>query len=104
MTLQIVRMERKVFYATAVQVTSENIVEVAEWCGGEVRTLSEPAAQTQYVRLVTYKTTPERQARAYVGDWVMYAGRGYKSYTQKALDLTFKPAVEQAPLQEVFSD
>lgn len=77
---------RKPFSIDAVQVTDDNIKEVAKWVDSEVRTDS----QGQYVKVRVHRPLNDRQTKAYVGDWVLYAGTGYKVYTPKAFAQSFE--------------
>lgn len=89
------RYVRKPFYVDAIQVTEENIFEVAEWCGGSVRKTapkSAPAGDTGealYVKVNVAKPLNDRQTKAFVGDWILSAGNTYKVYSQKAFAGTF---------------
>jgi hypothetical protein len=91
---------RKTFEIDAVQVDEDNYSDVAEWCGGELRfTTTELLAgdneqitereSVPYVKVRVFRPLNERQTRAYVGDWVLYAGTGYKVYTRKAFEKSF---------------
>jgi oligoribonuclease (3'-5' exoribonuclease) len=76
MNLQIARFVRKPLYVNAVQVTEENMAEITKWCKGQhVHGVSE-----QYVKVRVHRATDERQKRAYVGDWVLKFGTGFKVY------------------------
>lgn len=78
---------RKPFIIDAVQVTEENLEKVAEWCMGEVV----QADGRRYVKVRVHRPLNERQTKAFVGDWVLYAGTGYKVYTDKAFLGSFEP-------------
>jgi hypothetical protein len=92
MSLDVSRYVRKPFSVEAVQVTRANIVEVAAWCNGE---LMHPEGQSQYIKVNVFRPMKDRQTMAYVGDWVLYAGSGYKVYTHKAfVDCFEKPTGE----------
>lgn len=92
---------RKPFNVDAVQVTLDNMEEVAKWCQGEVRT--EPgqpeADNVPYIHVRVHRPLNERQTKAYIGDWVLYAGTGYKVYTSKAFNNAFE--VDPNALQEL---
>ncbi len=94
---------RKPLYVDAVQVTVENLFEVAAWCQGEVRNyydkpLSEEEGaneQTErYFHVRVHHPKNVRQTKAYVGDWLLYTEQGYKIYTQKAFQNSFDGVVE----------
>lgn len=93
------KFTRNPFDVDAVQVTAENIHDVAKWCQGEVATEDDK----QFVKVRVLRVLNERQTKAFIGDWVLYAGTGYKVYTNKAfqksftaLDGTAKDAANQA--------
>lgn len=90
--LKIRKFGRKTFYVDAVRVTSENIDEVAEWCRGDVRVLENSTRQVaKYVKVRVHRPLEDRQTQAFVGDWVLYAGTGFKVYTPKAFEKSFDP-------------
>lgn len=86
--LETVEYVRRPFEVTAVQVTDNNLAEVADWCEGEVR---ETAEGTKFVKVKVYRPMNSRQTRAFIGDWVLYSGRAYKVYTVKAFEQSFMP-------------
>lgn len=95
MTLKTETYTRKSFDVEAVQVTDDNISEVAEWCGGEVRSTKNDDEETSYIKVRVFRPMSERQTRAYVGDWVLYAGTGYKVYPPKPFEKCFEATVVQ---------
>ena len=73
MTIQPKRFVRNPLYAEAIQVTAENMAEVAEWCKGEIETLSKPSKgheSDQFIRVHVFHPLNERQTKAFIGDWV----------------------------------
>lgn len=76
---------RKAFEVDAVRVTAENMDEVSQWCQGEVVT----EGDTKFIRVRVARVLNERQTKAFVGDWVLFAGTGYKVYTAKAFSKSF---------------
>jgi len=100
MTLQIEQFRRKTFDVDAVQVTPENIHEVAEWCGGDVRTESQKGKNVKFIKVRVYKALDDEQTKAFVGNFVVYMGSGYKVYKYNAFMRTFeklkKTAAEEA--------
>lgn len=86
--LETVKYVRKPFLIDAVQVTADNMAEVAKWVDGDVRSND----LGQYIKVRVHRPMNERQTQAYVGDWVLYAGTGYKVYTPKAFINAFRPA------------
>lgn len=89
------KFARKPFVVEAVQVTEENIFEVAEWASGEVRETKPKNNSTtpgaSYIKVRVLMPRNERQTMAFVGDWVLYASTGFKVYTNKAFRGTFDP-------------
>lgn len=83
--IETTRYVRKPFEVEAVEVTAENMAEVAAWCHGEI--LSE--TNGNFIKVRVARVLNERQTKAYVGDWVLYAGTGFKVYTAKAFKKTF---------------
>lgn len=93
---------RNSFEVEAVQVTAENLNEVAEWCDGEVRyTVDEERnIKDAHVKVKIPRVTRERQRQAFVGDWVLKSDSGFKVYTKAAFASCFHKVSE---LQEVGS-
>lgn len=92
MSLETEQYARKSFDVDAVQVTEENINDVAEWCQGSVRTEKgrKDGETRQYVKVRVLRPLNPRQTKAFVGDWVLYAGTGYKVYTDNAFNESFE--------------
>jgi len=89
MSLDTQRYTHVPLYVEAVQVTAENMAEVAEWCDS---TLAVDDKKKQYIKIGTIRPQHERQTMAYVGDWVMKTDVGLKTYTNKAFTRGFVPA------------
>lgn len=83
--IEIVQYTRKPFNVDAVQVTAENIAEVTGWCKGAI----EHDGSVPFIKVQVARVIDERQTKAFVGDWVLYAWTGYKVYTDKAFKKTF---------------
>lgn len=92
MTIETGKFVRKPFYIDAVQVTEENMEDVATWCQGEVKTVKDAKGKVTdlYVKVRVHRPLNERQTKAYIGDHVLYAGSGYKVYTAKAFSSSFE--------------
>ena len=86
--LTLEKYTRKPFTVDAVQVTADNFGAVAEWCGGEVQALSDGVS---YIKVDVNRPITTRQTRAFLGDWILLAGRGFKVYTEKAFRTNFVP-------------
>ena len=76
---------RKPFEVDAVQVTEDNLEQVRQWCQGKLESDNRP-----FVRVRVSRALNERQTKAYPGDWVLYAGTGFKVYTDNAFHKTFE--------------
>lgn len=95
--MQTTRFLRKSFEVDAVQVTAENISEVAKWCQGKV--IDENG--TKHIKVRVERVLTDKQTMAFVGDWVLYAGKGYKVYTNKAFQQSFDPVEKNEELRTV---
>lgn len=91
MTLKTDKFARKPLYVDAIQVTDENMEAVAEWCQGDVVKTEAPKAN--YIKVRVHRPMTPRQTQAFVGDWVLYAGKGFKVYNDKAFKNYFDAAV-----------
>lgn len=85
--LEITKYLKRPFEVQAVQVTAENIYDVAKWCQGD---LSSNGAD-KFIKVRVIHAVNERQTQAFVGDWVLYAGTSYRVYTDKAFGKSFLP-------------
>lgn len=81
----------------AVQVTDENISEVAQWCDGEV--VSENDNPTIFIKMDVKHPWNTRQTKAFVGDWVLSSKTGFKSYTDAAFKKNFSKPVVMEPTE-----
>lgn len=84
--LEAQKYARKPFHVDAVQVTEANLAEVALWCAGEI-------VQTEgvsHIKVKVHRALNDRQTKAFVGDWVLYAGTGFKVYMSKAFHSGFE--------------
>lgn len=81
------KFARKPFYVDAVRVSEANIAEVAEWAEGSVEKTEDGQA---HVKVKVHRPLTERQTQAFIGDWVLFAGTGFKVYTPKAFDKSFE--------------
>lgn len=90
MELELVTAVRNPFYVLAVQVTGENMELVRDWCSGTIYTVPEKEVAfpnekpRRFIKVKVEAAKSERQTKAYVGDWVLKAGEGFKVYTNKA--------------------
>lgn len=89
MTLEIKRYTHIPLTVEAVQITSENMAAVAEWCGGTIQT---DGVRKEYIRVAVLKPLNERQTCGYVGDWVLKTDIGLKIYLNRAFRRAFVEA------------
>lgn len=80
---------RKPFHVSAVQVTHENLSEVAEWCQGAVDSEIKGSTQRRFVKVQVSRPLNVRQTQAFIGDWILKSEMGFKVYTQRAFETSF---------------
>lgn len=83
--LETTEYERKPLKVAVVQVTSENIEEVARWTRGKLKT----DAGGKYIEVKVHRPIDDRQTKAYAGDFVLKAPTGFKVYMQAAFAKSF---------------
>lgn len=90
--LSIKTFSRREYSVDGVQVTTENINDVARWCGGQVmaETAKDGVTQVLYIKVDVHRPLNEKQTRAYVSDYVLVSPTGYKVYTERALEKNFE--------------
>jgi hypothetical protein len=81
------KFARKPFYVDAIQVTKENLEEVAKWCRGKIETTDNGAT---FILIDVHRPLSPRQTQAFLGDWILQAGSGFKIYTPKAFEKSFE--------------
>lgn len=94
--LQTAQYQRKPFFVDAIQVSTENMDEVSKWCQGDVRIADNGK---NYIKVRVHRPINDRQTMAYPGDWVLYAGTGYKVYTDQAFKKTFDQKADEQPVE-----
>ena len=87
---------RKPFEIEAILLTEDNMSDVAKWCEGEVQYVSGRDGRTNFIKVKVLRPLNERQTRAFVGDWVLKAGSGFRVYTQKAFENCFETKAAKA--------
>lgn len=89
--------QRKPFDVEAVLVTEENFEDIAAWTDGKIITVTD--AQTsmplgvkdqRYIQVDVNRPLTPRQAQAHVGDYVVYASRGFKIYANRTFHKNFE--------------
>jgi hypothetical protein len=98
MSLNIQKYQRKAFEIDAVQVTLDNMQEVAEWCGGEIVIEKLGGRLIQYIKVEVLHAINERQKKAFVEDWVLKTDRGVKTYSKRAFPNNFEKTQHQKVL------
>lgn len=88
--IEINQYARKPFIVEAVQVSEENMFDAARWCKGEVRA-SNSDAEGKHIKVHVKRPLNARQTKAFVGDWILSAGTGFKVYTNDAFLKNFEP-------------
>lgn len=81
------KFARKPFYVDAVRISEENMEEVAQWCKGEIQV---DPQEGRHIKVRVLRPMNERQTTAFVGDWILDGGTGFKVYTAKAFDKSFE--------------
>lgn len=91
MSLKTHKFARKPFYVDAVRVSDANMEEVAEWCKGTIEVSEDEETKGQkFISVKVHRPLTERQTQAFIGDWVLFAGTGFKVYIPKAFDKSFE--------------
>lgn len=85
---------RKPVPVKVLQVTDENMRDVARWCGGKIQTAKKrgdkPAAS--YIQVQVLRAMNARHTRAFVGDWVLFMeGSGFKVFPDDAFQKSYEP-------------
>lgn len=95
--IQTAKFVRKPFTVDAVQVTVENMEQVAAWCWGTIYTRDPQSNEdiTPFIQVRVINPIREKQTKAYPGNWVLHAGQGFKVYTDKAFKATFDAVVNE---------
>ena len=81
------RYVRKPFYVDAVQVTKENMEEVAKWCGGDIQ---HDLNGIGFIKALQHRSKTIPKTRAFVGDWVLSSKIGFRVYTNGAFEKSFE--------------
>lgn len=83
---------RTPLYSEAIQVTAENMKEVAEWCQGEIRTVVIPDKGDEgkrYVKVHVFHPLNERYTQAFIDDWVSLENGKFKAFMDRAFRAKF---------------
>lgn len=80
----------------AVQVTLENVNEVAEWCGGVVHIWKgRKGVEKPFIKVDVKHPLGKRQTEGRLGDWILFANDGFKVYTDKAFKKSYQPVFQK---------
>lgn len=105
--METAKFARVPFMVEAVQVTPDNMEEIANWTMGEIRTRRpiKERGETEdvfYVKVDVLRPSSERQTRAYNGDWVLLHENGsWKVFSEQAFAKCFVLAEEDMTAAEV---
>lgn len=82
---------RKPFYPNVVQVTEENMAEVAQWCGGTIQEQKRADSDEvrKFIKVAVKRPLTERQTKAFINDWVLEIDGGFRIYTPNAFIASF---------------
>lgn len=78
---------RTPFDVQAVQVTTDNIAEIAVWCNGTIH----EGVKSLYIKLEIPDAKSSVRQQAFPGDWILLSDQGYRIYTERALESNFVP-------------
>jgi hypothetical protein len=76
----------------AIQITAENIEEVAKWCKSEIRNTvaTDTVPAQRYIKVKVYRPLDDEQTKGTIGKWVSKRGNSFKVYTDKAFVAGFQ--------------
>lgn len=105
MSIETEKYARTTFYVDAVQVTAENMEDVAKWCGGELATETRQGRRlVRYIKVDVNNPMSERQTKAFIGNWVLKGGTGFKVYTDKAFQGCFQKVLPAPTAEDIWRD
>lgn len=90
MSLLIEKYRSIPFVVEAVQVSLDNMEDVAKWCGGEIVLEKRGGRLIQYIKVDVKHPLTERQTRAFLEDWVLKSETGFKTYSKRAFPGRFE--------------
>lgn len=92
MSIEPVKYTRKTFDVDAIQVTAENVREVAEWCDGRIKS-SDPESYNDnqfYIEISVQMAHGTKREKAFIGDWVTRTDKSFKAYRRDAFAFAFE--------------
>lgn len=94
--MQPLKFVHKPLYVEAIEVTDDNMIEVAKWCGGEIHSYQPKVGEARnYIKVPVKNALNERQTQAFAGDSVLKVGGTFKAFTAKAFAKSFNPIAEE---------
>lgn len=87
MTLKIKQASRKTFDVDFVEVTAENMEEVADWCGGKMTNSQNDGGP--YIKITDKMAVNSRQTKAFAGDLILKSPNGFKIYSKTSFRRSF---------------
>src|SRR4051812_36186781 len=89
--MELQAFQRRPSYVKAIQVTEENIADLAKFCNGRLKGVEANAHHSPRILLPEYKEgNQSRQLVAYIGDWLVQTRRqGFRSYKDEAFQKYF---------------
>lgn len=102
MALELKHYTRKQFHVKGIDVTEDNMEDVAKWTKGEIKEDEEG----RYIDVPVHRPLNKKQKQARVGSFVLLSDTGFKVYTDRAMANSFDetsaiPEVYEAPTQPV---
>lgn len=92
--------ERKPFTVQAIQVTPQNMREVAEWCGGVIVPGERAGKKQDCIQVDVKNALNEKQKYAFANDWVLKGTNGKKVYTSRAFNGCFAEVQKLDPTKQ----
>ena len=100
--IQTTTFQRRPFEVEGVQVTEENFEDIAAWCNGKIVTVQETQTSMplgvedkRYIQVDVSRPLTKRQSEAHVGDWILYASKGFKVYGNRPFEKNFVEKSEE---------
>ena len=89
--MKLERYTRRPFNVDAAQVSEENLEQLAEWIGADIREQKVNGELKRYIKVKVKNAQNDRQTKAFPGDWVLFSdqGSGWKVYTKNAFERSF---------------
>ena len=83
----------KPIFVEAVQISEDNMNEIASWVNGEIITISDSSkdkTQISFVKAHVLRSKGYIRNKGYVGDWIVKSDLGVKFYTNAAFERSFE--------------